>query len=993
MRKSLSKKILAMFLAVLMLVTAVPLTSFAATDEELNALDAALTQYEEKMNGTVYTNMKAAYDAYIKAREVKDAYVSGHDTSVDLATATSDLKAATALMNEYVEPTVQYVVPEWFGNSTAINENSKNIIYADATYDRNKSVGKTTWSGDDFINEGIHYGTTVLLYDGLNTPQFPVMCTVSREGGKVIIRRLLSAFPAEKATNVENEIKDSSSFRISSTNGHVIDSAEWPGGRTGGNSDYAYNYVHDGTGSDSVQYISGAHIGVPEHWTNNLLSYDVYYFSSSLKYKNTMQPSEYTLDFQIPWILKAEYGQKPFYHAFSTGSMVSDTHTYVINYKAVKDALALATGAGQLSNVGAYNEHWSEMSQLMNALDTATKFNVNSYDYATDIAAAIQACNTDIKTIVEGIQAGVKIAKDTPSYEKLRNTIDLAQTEFEKGNGSPTEPTYTTDSWTRFENAYKAAVAEMKGLPVNHYNVAGVANIEKELMDSYKGLTFFKQASFVAYNIARDELVAQLQKGGWTAQSLEAVNEKLVGIKYFEDSKQVNIPVSEQSVIDAETELFKASKDLLKVADNSVFEAMKVQIKTINADSSNVAEVQKEFDRLSATTTRVVTVLGTEYTGFTYDEIVSSVLTKVNETKYDYTVRVVDEANNVTNYVVYDEVSGSITYTTDETQATKFHYDDKVTLTSDVACDWAVEVIAHSTASQSVRRIVNTNSAKYEFGVRGNTTIYTSAATSSNSHKITFIDSRSNGSMAFAYTSTGTYDIANAAISTPAYYDISGYTCDNAGVTIEGNTISGITEDITVIVNYTPSPSTGKYVITFKNAYGEPLDTINANFNQLVTLNQSGATYFTDEATGKVLWTGDTYSFYACQNITVVAHADAVPEQANVSVINAPIVSNGKTMFVGSFAQMPSRYKVLNYGVVFDATGNYGADLSLAKVNKANQVYNLSASKCDAASNQFMVGIVGADYVNANYVAYVICEDTETGYRQIFYSDIVNVKA
>lgn len=989
MKKSLSKKILAMFLAVLMLVTAVPFTSFAATESDLSNLNSAMAEYEKKMNGTIYTNMKVAYDAYIKARELKDAYVSGQDSSVDLAKATSELTAATAAMGQYVEPTVQYVVPAWFGDSTPINENSKNIIFADTTYNRNTSVGTTTWNGDDFINEGIQYGTTVLLYDGLNTPQFPVMCSVSREGGKSIIRRLLSVFPAETATTDEKDITDNSSFRISSTNGYLIDKSEWPGGRTGGNNDYAYNYTHDSSGSDSVQYIGGATTG-PAHWTNNLLNYNTYYFSSSLKYKNTMKPNEYTLDFQIPWILKAEYGQKPFYHSYSTGSMVSDIHTYVVNYKAVKDAITLATGAGQLSNVGAYNEHWAEMSNLMNAIDTATSFDVNSYDYAADTAAAIKKCNADIKTIVEGIEIGVKISKDTPSYEKLRNTIDMVKKVAENGNGTQEDPIYTTETWTRFENAYKAAVEEMKGLPTNHYNVNGVTDIEKELSDAYKGLNFFKQASFIAYNIARDELVQELGKGNWTAKSLDSVKEKLANIKYFEDSKQVNIPASEQTIIDSETELFKQAKDLLKVADNSVFESMKVTIKTINADSSNVAEVQKEFDRLSANTTRVVNVLGTDYTGYTYDEIVSGTITKVNETKYDYKIKVVDEANNTTKYVVMDAESKAISYTEDEKQATKFHYDDKLTLTNDVACDWAVTVVAQSTATESIREVVNTNSTSYEFSVRGNTTIYLSSATSASSHKVTFVDSRSNEVVAFGYTSNGTFDISSVNVPNYAYYDIKGYECSTESVKIEGTQITGITSDITVTVNYAPSESVGEYTVRFEDAFGAVLETKTVKYNQLVTLTKEGSKYFTDKATDKVLWTGDTYSFYACQNITVVAHADdKALETVDVSVSKAPIESNGITRFVGSFAQVPSRYKVLNYGVVVDFDNRYANDLSLAKVNKAEKVYNLSASSYDAKSNQFVVGVTGT-YTNINYVSYLICEDTTTGYRQIFYSNIVH---
>ena len=966
---------------------------------DLTILKDAITAYETKMNGTIYTNMKPAYDAYIVAKEAIDAFEYGNNKTVQFDRITKELEEATANMKEFVSPEIKFTVPTWSTKSAEdieyTKENSKNILYAGPEYTTGKSVGKMEWqkNGDDGkFDVNLYYGTTVLLYDGTTIPQFPVMASAAK-GNKssAEFRRIINIYPATTPSVVEAEFEDNKDFRVSLSNIEKNDKDSWAGGRDGGNQSYGYNIVHDGTGSDATQYIRGAWTNKTNDYSDNMtMASGTWYFSSSLKYNNTMGPNTYVQDFQIPWNAHTTLGASGFGLRASFGSTTSTVHTYVVNYKAVKDAIADASKLTQIKDVATYSdENYKAMSDLMGAIDKATSFNPNSFDYATDTATAIQQCDTIIKEIVEGVKAGSNI-KVATTYRKLRYTISLAKSTYEMGNGTPENPTFTQDSWTRFETAYKAAVEEMKGLPEKHYKDAGIVELEKELTTARENLKSFKQASFDVYNYAVKNLVDKVAQGKWTAKSLEQLEAELKTKKYIDKANQVNVPITEQPSINAETKEIERAEQILKAADNSVFEAMKVDIKTINADSSNVAQIQQEFDKLSANTTKKITILGVEYDGYIYDEIVSSVITKINETKYDYTIKVVDEANNTTKYVVMDAQSKAISYTEDEMQATKFHYDDKLTLTNDVACDWATTVVAQSTATESTRKVVNTNSTSYEFSVRGNTTVYLSAATSASSHKVTFVDSRSNEVVAFGYTSNGTFDISTVNVPNYAYYDIKGYACNVEGVVIEGTTISGVSKDIIVTVNYEPSQSVGEYTVRFEDAFGAVLETKTVKYNQLVTLTKEGAKYFTDKATGKVLWTGDTYSFYAHQNVTVVAHADEKTfNTVDVSVTSSPIVSNGVTRFVGSFAQVPSRYKVLNYGVVVDFDNRYAADLSLAKVNKSEKVYNLSASSCDAKSNQFVVGVTGT-YTNINYVSYVICEDTTTGYSQIFYSNIIH---
>lgn len=1009
MRKSLSKKILAMFLAVLMLVTAIPLTSFAASDQEYNNLNSAIEAYENKMrdiatNRVVYTNMKTAYDAYIKAEEIKDAYQYGKNTTVDLVKVTNDLTTATAAMENYVAPEIQFTVPEWFGLGAGhIAKQSVNVIYADKTYSgtANSACNNIVWvDNQDRADIGVYYGTTVLLYDGVNTPQFPIMSSGKAKVSYFSPLDFTNLFPAEAEEFDESKQADNSSFRLSTTSGggSLKDAPVWIGGRSGGNDSYDFN-ITEGNGTERVK---GLHYDKNSEYKNyyaeNMNTQrGVWYFSSSLKYLNTIQPTEYTKDYLIPWIAETAVGVG---NASKYGAMTAKNHVYVINYKAVNDAIEDAAKLPQLFNVGSYNENWEKMSQLMGVIDKATSFNPNNYDYATDTAAAIQACNDDIQTIVKGIELGFKIQNDSAAYNDLRKAIERSAIKIEEGNGSQETPTYEQATWERFEKAYNNAVQKMANLPTEHYNYAAVvAELEKELTAAREGLVRRETVNFDYYNGTKAELLKRLAQGGWTAESLEKVSADLVGLKYFDEANQVNVPITEKQAVETERLKFEEAIRTLKAADKSALDAIETTIKTLNADACKVATVQTVFE--TAEKTKPVTVLGTEYQGCIYDDVVTKVLTAITDTSYDYTVKVVNEANGKTSYVVYNQDTGKTTYTTDETQATKFHYDDQVTVTSAVTgydndpYDWAVQIIAQNTASETVRKVVNTNSTSYQFNVRGNTTLYVSAASGSNSHKVTFKDSRNGENIAFAYATGDTFDIANAEIPARVYYDINGYTCDAAGVTIEGTTISGITSDIDVTVNFVPSPSFGVYQIKFVDETGKGDKIFNAKYNELVTFSAPDAKYFTD-INGKVLWVGNEYKFYACDNVTVVAKSDAAAAEEAAKTVNVsvskPVVTNGATVFVGSFTTIPQGYEALNYGVVIDIDGKYPTDLSLAKVDKTDNVYNLSSSKCTEKTNQFSVGISGTGYNAANYAAYVICKD-ENGYKHIFYSDIVNVNA
>lgn len=231
MKKTLSTKILAVFLAVLMLVTAVPFASFAAGEESTEAkaaladLQEKVDAYTKKMDGSVFKNMSPAYDAYLAAVKARDSFKYGDSFNKvevkDLEEKTEALRVATEKMEPYTYKKANDIlynggVRGTEKDSDGINTNNTAKVYAqwkgqnganDIMRARQNSVG-VIWTeefnpdavngsagaikssvlghGDSLYDTQLVYGSSVLLYDGMPKdskgnvdyellPRFPVM--------------------------------------------------------------------------------------------------------------------------------------------------------------------------------------------------------------------------------------------------------------------------------------------------------------------------------------------------------------------------------------------------------------------------------------------------------------------------------------------------------------------------------------------------------------------------------------------------------------------------------------------------------------------------------------------------------------------------------------------------------------------------------------------------------------------------------------------------
>lgn len=524
------------------------------------------------------------------------------------------------------------------------------------------------------------------------------------------------------------------------------------------------------------------------------------------------------------------------------------------------------------------------------------------------------------------------------------------------------------------------------------------------------GQTLYTPADWTVYNNAKAEMQAALQASvdgtaKYSVAALQQANTDIAALSFYnyDAAQQAAFPDTRQSEINAQAAEVSAAAEALRngIADSSVYDANASKASTLNADAYNVANVQSAVSGISVTQT--VSVNGSDYTGYDYDNYNTAFATALTENWIPYTVTVSDFDGNSFYLTETDGVFG---YTADEASATQFHYGDYVTAKNPndetAACDWRVFVYTDNNPNGSTNKYM-LNDTDYIFNVRGNTEIETTAAATADSANkqvkfILLLDGVNTGKVLDVQYTSGTLRFANCNLpdNIPYYAKSEIYSLAADG-TKTAYAFTGAkakitpTENTVVYVDYA-STSPASYSITLVDENGATLKTVPAVFNEYVTLTASGAASYINNENGKTLCFGSEYSFYACRDITVKALSTAA-STASADVIATPVLDSdqSKVYIVGSFA-LPEGCTIQSFGIVFDALASK-SNLSLADVSSANYVANLSASKYTCGGqrgNQFTVSFnQNSDvYPVGNYVAYAIYTDAN-GITQYVYSDVV----
>ena len=361
-----------------------------------------MDEYEAKMNGTVYTNMAAAYNAYVDANEAYDAYNYGGATgqaNAQVSSAYSALKTAMGNMTVWPEKTANNPAAadgSYSSSGLVASDEMKNVLY---TYGVSGSSPYNSSSGVSKCNVGFQYGAIVFLYNGTEMA-CPINAYVSRAGSGT--RRCRSITPLTSGFSLKHN---------------------WHSNESTGNTTYqgttgVISYVDGDTANASLNMGSGN-----------------YYYSNTL-YLNLDSLATYSTSYTPQFCFRDNNGN---YGTNTTGGSVSqgDQTIYVVNYKALVNAINNSTRKGYLANVDDYKE--GGLAALTAAYDVATAIDPNSYFSSVSVSDSsadnyVSKCVTNAANAIEAAIEGSNGSGGfdnvgTPTadgYISLRDAIDYS---------------------------------------------------------------------------------------------------------------------------------------------------------------------------------------------------------------------------------------------------------------------------------------------------------------------------------------------------------------------------------------------------------------------------------------------------------------------------------------------------------------------------------------------------------------------------------------
>ena len=497
------KKVLSLIIASVMLVSAMPITAFAS-DAELDALKDAIAAYESKMNGTVYDDMKDAYEKYITAKEYAYAYEYGNRTDLDLADAADKLSAATTSManNEWspIEVTSPYFK---YGESNVPSEFTGNVIY--------RSTPELFGGGVIEAAKYMFYmpKNAVLLYDGIHSIKIPVMIAFNNTaipGGND--KAPLSFYPNQNTNNTEDNL-------------YFALGEGWQGYYSSdGNSSSLFNWNSTREGTDNNNIANNAEMNSTRNKdtnrgekfqslesNNHYRQYSNYLTYKESAYSNSETPWNNGLQYaKIGWTGRSMRWTNVFggteindYHYYYSGAsngneFIWNANYYVIDYSQIEPTLKnkasafLNFGYDAGSNTAAkiYVKH--ELDSLFDTIEdmqrdpTANFTDTNFADRAATVANNIQ---NDLATI----NSYVVTPSDISDYENLASALTNYKDIYNSNNASGK---YTSESFAAFKTAYQASVAEAAAVAENGFTSVSTYNA---LVAAYKALNVVVEPS------------------------------------------------------------------------------------------------------------------------------------------------------------------------------------------------------------------------------------------------------------------------------------------------------------------------------------------------------------------------------------------------------------------------------------------------------------------------------------------------------------------
>ena len=505
MKRHISKRLLSVVLSVVLVLGTMPFVSAttayaAATDSEITALKAQITAYTQKMNGSVYTNMKGAYNAYINAYKLYDAAYYGNNSST--VTSTAVVNATNTLASYVSDSTSANYMTLW----SPVTVTSPTISYGNTvpTYDEQTRVGysrniiycSTPSTAGGYEKEGFMYKFTlpqnaVFLYDG-GELRMPMMLAAHNNGGWMGNTRYPLGFLINQ--NIDKSDADNNYFHLAQVwqGHHEITKSGGPSAA----SDWDWEKAWSRESEDSIPGYDNASFGSitadnrgQKQDSNNgnkwweFANY-MRYVGSGQSWNKCLQDVKFSftgVSMRDTTIWTTSDNDYHYYFEGSNGSNANyHARYYIIDYSGVASSLGTAAAnflnfnykAAQYNQDGSIRrpesvDHYYLGHELDNLLtyienlqfDPTTGF--TSSNYATKAASNAETIYNNLSSL----NAITEISDNTVGYQTLREKMYMtdsndtskanARVTFNNGNSNP--QVWTAATWTPFSTAYTTA--------------------------------------------------------------------------------------------------------------------------------------------------------------------------------------------------------------------------------------------------------------------------------------------------------------------------------------------------------------------------------------------------------------------------------------------------------------------------------------------------------------------------------------------------------
>lgn len=651
-----SKKIVSLFLAVLMVVSSVPAfalnASAAVNSTDVSVLETAIGLYKDKMqkiqNDDIMTNMRAAYDAYVDAQKAIDAIRYGYSSSIDVASVANNLTNATNAMTKWTAPT--FTASAYHMNNVATGA-YKNVVYG--------PKGDTWWTPNDYNYDGGAFGVKVALsnnvvtcYDGTDT-YIPIMlqCYSSQAFTLPGTRQIYKSIFSLSNSNVNYTAALNHNWRfVSNVTGDIWNSPE---------SNQNLSYTSTNTAQNIPQSKScSVYNRVFLTSNNNSTYYD------TIDYSNFVTNSTF-------------YGKYMFGSTNPTVTQSGAGTAYIINYKPIKDRIS--TLSAELAKYSVANYTQGGLKELLSAIDACTSVNPNSYGYESNVADAVKNCGDAIKAAM-GKTYSVTADLDKSAYNAavaeaeaaIKNTAKYTEeSRNELKSVLDNNKSENAKSQPELNNMTSAIITAFNALVLNEYTINLYKVVDDVLPDTPTESIKHKYGDEFTFDskLSNDYTVQKWvrnvngseEKVGSSVTSLTGITYAdatyyVYAVKAKKDTKENNVVVS------------------LKDRNNRVVDNMYVELTDGTAHLDVSVDVNNKCVRVNGTELNAIDLTFYNIVGF-----------KINDVEYKENKNIsLDITDDLTIETLYD-IPNNYTITTDgscSADKSSACWDEKVTVTA-----------------------------------------------------------------------------------------------------------------------------------------------------------------------------------------------------------------------------------------------------------------------------------------------------------------------